>query len=80
MDSTLASARAHIAKIEDCITQQREHIEELKRSGRDASEAARTFVILQRAPQEMHLQIAHLIGEDRERKRAAPKAKPAAKK
>jgi hypothetical protein len=80
MDSILASARAHIAKIEDRSTQQREHIEELKRSGRDASEAARTLVMLQRALQEMHLQIAHLIGDDRERKRAAPKAKPAAKK
>jgi len=61
MSSVVRSARAHIAKIEARRTQQIEIIEQLTESGEDPTEAVRILTILDRALEEMKLQLAQLI-------------------
>ncbi|HEY1263632.1 MAG TPA: hypothetical protein VGF06_08915 [Terriglobales bacterium] len=66
MTSVVNSARAHISKIEARRKQQIDIIERLTDAGQDPTEAVRILAILDRALEEMKLQLARLIPTEAE--------------
>jgi hypothetical protein len=60
MVSKLDPAREHIRRMESRIEQQKAAIEQLKLSGQDVSDATRRLNLLERAMEEVRLQLGQL--------------------
>jgi len=69
MTSDQSPAGAHIRMMELRIEQQVESIERLEQSGEDVSEAVRRLFLLQRALEEMRIQLGQLSPTERDSKR-----------
>jgi hypothetical protein len=69
MTSDQSPASSHIRMMELRIEQQVESIERLKQSGEDVSEAERRLFLLQRALDEMRIQLGQLSPTERDNKR-----------
>lgn len=69
MTSDQSPAGTHLRMMELRIEQQLESIERLKQSGQDVSEAIRRLSLLQRALDEMRIQLGQLSPTERDNKR-----------
>ena len=69
MTSDQSPASTHLRMMELRIEQQVESIERLKQSGEDVSEAVRRLSLLQRALDEMRIQLGQLSLTERDNKR-----------